>query len=69
MQVDLFTHSVSGYVLSSLPLVLVLSIPMPGFAYRISRELTSGAKVRSLQPPIGSPPALQCAAIADFGHS
>ncbi|XP_077534325.1 phospholipid-transporting ATPase ABCA3-like [Haemaphysalis longicornis] len=43
-KVDLFKDGASGYVLASLPLVLVLTIPMPGFAYRISLELTSGAK-------------------------
>ncbi|XP_077508368.1 phospholipid-transporting ATPase ABCA3-like [Amblyomma americanum] len=40
----LHKQGLSGYVLTSLPFVLVLSMPLPGFAYRVSMEVNSGAK-------------------------
>ncbi|XP_072142837.1 phospholipid-transporting ATPase ABCA1-like isoform X3 [Dermacentor andersoni] len=40
----LYKEGLSGHVLASLPFVLVLGMPLPGFAYRVSMELNSGAK-------------------------
>ncbi|XP_075539778.1 phospholipid-transporting ATPase ABCA3-like [Dermacentor variabilis] len=40
----LYKEGLSGHVLASLPFVLVLGMPLPGFAYRVSMELNSGVK-------------------------
>ncbi|KAH7959803.1 hypothetical protein HPB49_013964 [Dermacentor silvarum] len=40
----LYKEGLSGHVLASLPFVLMMGMPLPGFAYRVSMELNSGVK-------------------------